>query len=94
MTTGQKHPILADQQTRRFLWRDLIPEKNPDEYMMEVMSFGDKPAATIVQLVLRNTADLATNDLSGAKAVLYTSTNMDGIISSVNTIYVVEKHIN
>ena len=93
MTTGQKDPILADQQTHRFLWRDLNPEKKPDEYMVEVVSFGDKPAATIVQLVLRNTADLATKDLSEAKAVLYTSTYIDDIIISVNTIGVAEKLI-
>ena len=77
---------MPDQQTHRFLWRDLNPEKKPEEYMMEVVSFGDKPAATIVLLALRKTADLATNDQSQAKAVIYTSTYMDDSISSVNTI--------
>ena len=46
---------------------------------MEV-SFGDKPAATIVQLTLRK-----TNDQSDPKAVIYTSTLMDDIIGSVET---------
>ena len=31
---------MPDQQTHRFLWRDLNPEKKPEEYMMEVVSFG------------------------------------------------------
>ena len=82
---------MPDQQTHRFVWRDLNPEKKPEDYMMEVVSFGDKPAATIVQLALRKTADLATNDLSVAIAVFYTSTYMNDIISSVNTIGDAEK---
>ena len=80
-----------DQQTHRFLLRDLNPEKKPEEYMMEVVSFGDKSAATIVQLALRKIADLATNDQSVAKEVTYTSTYMDDIISSMNTIGDAEK---
>ena len=36
--------------------------------MKEKVSFGDKPAAPIVQLVVRKTADWATNDQSDAKA--------------------------
>ena len=83
---------IPDRQTHRFLWRDLNPEKKPEEYMMEVMSFGDKPAATNVQLALRKTADLATNDQSASKAVVYTSTYMDIIISSVNDIGDAENH--
>ena len=58
---------MLDQQTHRFLWRDPNPEKKPEEYMMEVVSFGDEPAAIIVQLALRKTADVATNDKSVAK---------------------------
>ena len=52
---------MPDQQTHRFLWKDLNPVKKPEEHMLEVVSFGDKPAATIFQLALRKTADLATN---------------------------------
>ena len=82
---------MPDHQTHRFLWRDLNPMEKPEEYMMEVMSFEDKPAAIIVQLALRKTTDLATNEQSEAKAVLYTSTYMNDIISSVYTIGEAEK---
>ena len=36
-----------DQQTHRFLWRDYRQDDKPDHYMMQVVSFGDRPAATI-----------------------------------------------
>ena len=41
---------IFDQHTRRFLWRE------PDTYVMNVVSFGDKPAGSIVAAALRNTA--------------------------------------
>ena len=50
------------QQTHVFLWRDLNIEKEPEEYIMGVGSFGDKSAPTIVQRALQKTADLATSD--------------------------------
>ena len=53
---------MPDQQTHRFLWRDLNPVKKPEEFAMKGVSFGDKLSATIVQLALRKTADFATND--------------------------------
>ena len=58
---------------------------------MEVVSFEDKPAATIGQLALRKTADLATNDQSEAKAVVYTSTYIEDIISCVISVSEAEK---
>ena len=74
---------LEDQQTHRFLWRDFEITKAPDEYMMQVVSFKDKPAATIAQLALRKTADLAGEEFEQEKTVIKTSAYMDDIIDSV-----------
>ena len=56
-----------DQQTHRFLWRDFRQDDKPDHYMMQVVSFGDRPAATIAQLALRKTAEMANDEYSGEK---------------------------
>ena len=57
-----------DQQTRRFLWRDCRQDDKPDHYMMQVVSFGDRPAATIAQLALRKTAGMAYDEYSEEKS--------------------------
>ena len=73
----------ADQQIHRFLWRDFQLDNKPDHYMMQVVSFGDRPAATIAQLAMRKTAEMARDDYSEEKIVIEKSTYMDDIIDSV-----------
>ena len=68
-----------DQQTHRFLWRDFRVNEKPEKYMMQVVSFGDRQAATIAQLALRKTADLAGEEYNEEKIVIYNSTYMDDI---------------
>ena len=77
---------LEDQHTHRFIWRDYRLKDEPDENMMQVVSFGDRPAATIAQLALRRTAELASDDYKGEKLVIQKSTYMDDIIDSVETL--------
>ena len=77
-----------DQQTNRFMWRDFRVNEKPEEYMMQVVSFGDRPAATIAQLALRKTPDLAGDKYNEEKIVIYKSTYMDDIIDSVKDINV------
>ena len=80
---------LKDQHTHRFLWRDYRLTDEQDEYMMQVVSFGDRPAATIAQLALR-TAELASDDYKEEKLVIQKSTYMDDIIDSVETLNIAE----
>ena len=82
---------LGDQQTHRFLWRDFKVNEKPEDYMMQVVSFGDRPAATIAQLALIKTAGLAGEEDNEEKIIIYISTYMDDIIDSVKDINV-EKH--
>ena len=77
-----------DQQTHRFMWRDFRVNEKPEEYMMQVVSFGDRQAATIAQLALRRTADLAGEEYNEEKIVIYNSTYVDDIIDSVKDINV------
>ena len=58
---------LEDQHTHRFLWRDYRLKDEPDEYMMQMVSFGDRPAATIAQLALKRTAELGSDDYKEEK---------------------------
>nr|XP_054771658.1 uncharacterized protein LOC129279581 [Lytechinus pictus] len=46
-----------DQHVHRFLWRDMDGNREPDVYMMKVVTFGDKPAPAIAQTALKLTAE-------------------------------------
>ena len=48
-----------DQHTHRFLWRDMEVHRNPDVYIIERVSFGDKPSGAIATIALRKTAELS-----------------------------------
>ena len=52
---------------------------------MTVLSFGDRPTATIVQLALQKPADLGSEDESEAKRVFRSGTYMDDIIDSIES---------
>ncbi|XP_063952061.1 uncharacterized protein LOC135153433 [Lytechinus pictus] len=47
----------SDQHVHRFLWRDLQVNRKPDTYVMQVVTFGDKPAPAMAQTALRLTAE-------------------------------------
>ena len=56
------HSVKIDklgQHTHRYLWRDLDETKQPDTYVMLVVSFRDKPASTVAFL---NTAWMAKEE--------------------------------
>ena len=45
-----------DQNTHRFLWRNLNLNQDPDDYVMTSVSFGDTPSASIAIMALKRTA--------------------------------------
>ena len=49
--TVKTKPI--DQHTHRFLWRDMDTTREPDTYIIQRVSFGDKPSGTIATVALR-----------------------------------------
>ena len=48
----------VEQHTHRFLWRDMNVCEEPDTYVIQRVSFGDKPSATIAIVALRKTAQM------------------------------------
>ncbi|XP_046862937.1 uncharacterized protein LOC124456562 [Xenia sp. Carnegie-2017] len=44
---------VEDQQVHRFLWRNLEIDRPPDTFVMNVLTFGDKPAPAMAQVALR-----------------------------------------
>jgi hypothetical protein len=47
---------LEDQHVHRFLWRNMERNRPPDTYVMNVITFGDKPAPAMAQIALKKTA--------------------------------------
>ena len=47
-----------DQHTHRFLWRDMDNTREPDTYIIQRVSFGDKPSGTIATIALRKMAEM------------------------------------
>ena len=51
-----------DQHTHRFLWRDMESTREPDTYITQRVSFGDKPSGTIATIALRKTAEMTRDE--------------------------------
>ena len=74
---------VLDQNTHRFLWRNMNLEQGPEGYVMLPVSFGDKPSGGITIVALRRTAGLSRDQYPEAVQVLLN--NMDDIINSFST---------
>ena len=73
-----------DQHTNRFLWRDMEITREPDIYVIQRVSFGDKPSGAIATVALRKTAEMRKDQFPEASHVILNNTYMDDIIESVN----------
>ena len=51
------HTKEIDQHTHRFLWRNMDVMKHPDTYVIQRVSFGDKPSGAIATIAMRKTAE-------------------------------------
>ena len=76
---------LEDQHVHRFLWRDLEIDRPPDTYVMNVFTFGDKPAPAMAQVPLRKTAEEGESESPRAAQVIRDNSYMDDILDSVST---------
>ena len=82
------HRILIpeiDQHVHRFLWRNLDPDREPDTYVKNVLTFGDKPAPAMAQIALRKTAEESADVHPKAANVLKNNTYVDDICDSLKT---------
>ena len=76
---------LKDQHVHRFLWRNLEVDRPPDTYVMNVLTFGDKPAPAMAQVALRKTAEEGESDSPRAAQMIKDNSYMDDILDSVQT---------
>ena len=44
---------VVEQHTHRFLWRDMNTAREPDTYVIQRVSFGDRPSGTIATVAMR-----------------------------------------
>ena len=72
-----------DQHTHRFLWRDMNIKRPPDTYVIQRVSFGEKPSGTIATVALRKTAEKGRHKYPKAAKVIDENTYMDDVIESV-----------
>ena len=61
---------LEDRNVHRFLWRNLGTDRPPDTYVMNVLTFGDKPVPAMAQI---------------AACTIKGNTYMDDILDSMKT---------
>ena len=74
-----------EQHTHRFLWRDMDNGRPPDTYVIQRVSFGDKPSGTITTIALRKTAEMGVTRYHEAAQVVENNMYMDDTIKSVPT---------
>ena len=77
---------LEDQRVHRFLWREMMTDREPDTYMKTVLTFRDKPAPAMAQIALRKTAEEGESLSSHAAKTLKNNSYMDDILDSVHTL--------
>ena len=75
-------PKPVDQHTHRFLWRNAEMQKPPSTYVMTRISFGDRPAGTIVNLALRKTAEMNKQEYPSACKTILRNAYVDDILDS------------
>ena len=56
--------------------------REPDTYIIQRVSFGDKPSGTIVTVALRKTVEITRNEYPHAADIIQNNTYMDNIIES------------
>lgn len=59
--------------------------KEPDTYVIQRVSFGDKPSGAITTVTLRKTAEMSKDRYPEVTEIIHTNTYMDDIIESVDT---------
>ena len=69
--------VEEDQMVHLFLWRDMKLDAEPSTFAITVVNFGDRPSATIAQIVLRKSADKASESFPLAARVIKENSYMD-----------------
>ena len=80
-----------DQDTHRFLWRNMNQIKQPDHYKLSAVTFGDKPSGTISILALQQTAEMKKEEYPEAVNMIKKNIYVDDILKSVKDVKTAQK---
>ena len=72
-----------DQMMHLFLWRNCDPNEPVSTYAVTTVNMGDRPSATIAQVALRKTAEMAKAQFPEASKIVVENSYMDDISASV-----------
>lgn len=70
---------------------DMVTDRAPDTYVIQRVSFGDKPSATTATMALRKTAEMGSEQYPDAAKIVKYNTYMDDIIESTTDLPTVQK---
>ncbi|XP_063446979.1 uncharacterized protein LOC134726470 [Mytilus trossulus] len=76
---------LLDQHTHRFVWRDMDSSKLPDHYVLQTVTFGDKPSGAIATIALQMTADMCSHTYPDTAQMINKNSYVDDILVSKET---------
>ena len=75
--------LLEDRHVHRFYWRNFEADRPPYKYVLNVLTFGDKPAPAMTQIALQKTAEEGETVNLDAARTFKDNTYMDDILDSV-----------
>ena len=79
-------PEVPVQHVHRYPWQNMETERLPDVYVKTVLTFGDKPAPAMAQIMLRKMAEEGEELYPEAVKVLKENVYMDDICHSKDTV--------
>ena len=76
---------LEDQHVHRFLWRNFEVNREPDQFVKTVLTFGDRPAPTMAITAMRKTANMHRETSPKAVESITKNAYVDDICDSIRT---------
>ena len=75
-----------ERHVRRILWRDMKGDQEPQTYGIETVTFGDRPAATIAAVALKETAEIFKHIDEDAAQKIKDDTYVDDLLTGADNV--------
>ena len=75
-----------ERHVRRILWRDMKGDREPQTYGIETVTFGDRPAATISAVALKETAEIFKHINEDAAQKIKEDTYVDDLLTGAEDV--------